>query len=112
MRIDKINDGMAHLLNEANPQSPLVQAWPKGKCLKMRCILEGIDYYIPDGQAGILGEPPYHPFAFEVGYSECRDAMKIISITKHCEKRFFQTGISTEVVNLPNWWEKRDQGML
>lgn len=111
-KIESINAGMKHLMDQSNPRPP-DNGWPKDKCLKLRCILENIDYYIPDGKAGIqMEEPPYFPFAFEVGYSECRDGLKVISVSKHINKRFFQTGISTETVDLPMWWAKRDQGIL
>lgn len=113
--------GMAHLIEQANggereqkqrPGGQVIPEWPKDKCLKMRCILEGIDYYIPDGQGGFMGDdPPYFPFAFPVGYSVVREGMKVVAIMKHSNKRFFQTGITTEIADLPDWWERRDSGM-
>ncbi len=111
-------NGMTHLMDEANPkmeQKPVESIITDGTCLKLRCILESTDYYIPDGNAAIMmNEPPYHPFAFAFGYSECKDPAtgKVISVTKHLEKRFFQTGISTEIVKCPAWWAKRDEGMI
>ncbi len=108
--------GFAHLAEQSNPKrttqpQPIdAPEWPKDKVLKLRCILEGVDYYIPNGECMIdTAALPYCPFAFNLGYSVVRDGMKIISILKHHDKRFFQTGISTEVVNLPEWWADRDK---
>ncbi len=115
LHIDRSSGGMAHLVNEANPPKtqPKKQenAFPEGKCLKARCILEGVDYYIPNGEA-LFDGPPYHPFSFAVGYSAVQPPgeREPISIIKHLEKRFFQTGLSTEIVDLPGWWDRRDRG--
>ncbi len=111
-------NGMAHLIEAAN-QKPEPQPkqtapeFPKGKVLKMRCILEGVDYYIPEGDAGIqTDEPPYCPFAFSVGYSVLPQAVGQDPIViKHSTKRFYQTGISTEIVDEPKWWSRRDEGI-
>lgn len=111
--------GMAHLIeqsnegNRAKEKQAEMPPWPEGKCLKMRCILEGIDYYIPEGRCAVqVSEPPYCPFAFEVGYSPVLTpgfpSADPVSIIKHENKRFYQTGISTEIVDLPAWWSKKD----
>lgn len=103
--------GMAHLINEANPKpQPKQSEFPKGKCIKLRCILEGVDYFVPDGSCGILSdEAPYCPWYIPLGYSAVGSAIKPDAIIKHVDKRFFQTGISTELVDLPAWWDRRDQ---
>ncbi len=113
------NTGMRNLIEQAEgngqPAADAIPQWPENKCLKVRCILEAVDYYIPNGDAGVAADqPPYFPFGFAIGYSEVRDpgTSKIISIIKHEQKRFFQTGISAEIVNLPMWWAKRDDGII
>ncbi len=114
-KISNIHDssGMAHLIKQANPERPPEPPqWPADKCLKLRCLLETTEYYIPNGEAGIIDQAPYFPFGFAVGYSEVRAGVGspnvVVAIIKHIEKRFFQTGISTEVVDLPSWWDRRD----
>ncbi len=108
--------GMAHLQNEANPPKAKPKqddpGFPEGKCLKARCILEGVDYYIPNGEA-LFDGPPYHPFSFAIGYSVLANPGSVVptAIIKHTEKRFFQTGFTTEIVDLPAWWNRRDQGV-
>jgi len=107
---------MAHLIKEANPEpkqeEQKIHDFPKGKCLKLRCLLDATEYYVENGECGVSQEPPYFPWLIPVGYSAMFEAgtTKLISITKHVAKRFYQTGISTEVVDLPSWWEKRDNG--
>ncbi len=111
--------GMAHLLNEAHPQKPQEkdlpkqQPFPKGKCLKLRCLLDTTDYYIENGECGVSNEPPYFPWLIPAGYSAVYEpgTTKLLAITKHVEKRFYQTGISTEVVDCPIWWERRNDGL-
>ena len=124
-KISKIGDhktGIQYLQDEANggkeeKKTQIVPpTFPEGKCLKLRCILEGVDYYIPDGAAGIDPSPPYHPFGFNLGYSVVMEQGALagkdpVAIIKHTEKRFFQTGVSTEIVDLPKWWDRRDGGI-
>lgn len=114
--ISEAKTGMGHLIEQAHPKTQpkeVIPDFPEGKCLKMRCILEGVDYYIPNGEALFANEPPYFPFCFPVGYSvvvvmESGSKSAPLAVIKHLEKRFFQTGISTEIVDLPAWWDRRD----
>src|SRR6187402_2465421 len=91
------SSGMAHLIEAANPH-PQHQAkppeFPSDKCLKLRCILEGVDYYIPEGNGGIVQEPPYFPFYAPLAYSVVKldpENPKSDFVIKHAEKRFYQT---------------------
>lgn len=115
MKNDKILTGMAHLFNEANPQAQGKDSgpeFPKNKCTKVRCILEGVDYYVPGNNVGIMTEEPLCPWFFPLGYSAVSGPgaanFEPVAIIRHTEKRFFQTGVSTEIVDLPKWWENRD----
>ncbi len=109
--------GMQHLIEQSEGRTEVkpdpIPEWPKDKCLKLRCILEGVDYYVPKGRAGVAADqPPYHPFGFDVGYSALfspTDPANPIAIIKHVHKRFFQTGIATEIAPLPKWWDRRDE---
>lgn len=111
--------GMGHLIDQAEGEQEIrgggvIPEWPKDKCVKLRCILEGVDYYIPNGSLGATNEPPYHPIAFDVGYSAVFSPANLIepvAINKHVQKRFYQTGIATEIVDLPKWWDRRDEGV-
>lgn len=110
---------MEHLIEQANgghEERHNIPRWPKNKCLKVRCILGNLEYYVPEGNAGPDPQsPPYHPFTIPECYSVVKiedrgpiGPSKQVAIIKHTMVRLFQTGIETEVVDLPSWWDRRD----
>ncbi len=116
--ITEMPNGIKHLIDQSrqseqsDPRRNQPPPWPEGKVLKARCILEGVDYYVPNGEAG-FGDPPFFPFSFALGYSVLMDPASAsktpLAIIRHDDKRFFQTGVSTEVVDEPMWWADRDR---
>ena len=112
-------NGINHLMEQASGGSKRQQEeprieFPKDKCLKVRCILANLEYYVPNGNAGVNTEyPPYFPFTIPLGYSVISEnpaipGSKPLAIIRHENMLFYQTGISTEFCDLPEWWDRRD----
>ncbi len=126
--------GMAHLINAANPQQPQQapgdswQPLPKGKCTHLTLLLGGREFYIPgDVRFGVFEMTP--PFPVDVPLAYCAvfqtevdcdrlsgvtvslPRQKLIAIAKHEGMRIFGTGFTTEIVNEPAWWAKREENI-
>ncbi len=114
LTLDKTPTGMQHLVDQANPRPQPKEenpGYPAGKCLKVRVVLDATDYYVPDGVGGFSPQPPF-PFEFPLAYSEVREGTKVIGVIKHQDLRIMSTGLKTEAVDLPSWWERRDDGII
>lgn len=107
---------MAHLLNEAHPE-PQTKPQPREvsfdiakKCLKVRVILDGAEFYVPlKGGFGINEQPPFQ-FRMPVAYSVL--PQPVGGVQRHDLIEIFATGVRTEVVDLPTWWDHRDNGVI
>ncbi len=112
--IGEAKTGMQHLMEQAN-QRPQPQPrerqteLPTDKCLKIRVILDATDYYVPLGGFGMNAEPPFQ-FRLPVAYSVI--PQPVGGIQRHDLLEIYATGLKTEVVDLPKWWDRRDDGVI
>jgi len=79
------------------------------KCTRITVPLSGQEFFT-DAEPGMV------PGVIELGgnaYSEVRDKDgKVISIRKHERLMIVGTGVVREVIATPDWWAKRDEGMV
>jgi len=85
------------------------QKYPAGKCGRVFIPLCGWDLYCDSPTMGAtqLG-------LLMVGgiYSEVRDEKgTVVAIKKHEALQIVGTGILTETVDVPKWWDKREAGI-
>lgn len=111
----KSSSGMAHLIEQANPPSEqsareLTEPYlPPNKCLKVRVILDATDYYCEFNGFGQNTQPPFQ-FCMPVAYSLLPHPVG--GVQRHDSLEIFATGIRKEVVDLPEWWSRRDAGVI
>ncbi len=112
--IGEAKTGMQVLQEQANPrpqpqpresQSEL----PIDKCLKIRIILEATDYYTTLDGFGQNEKPPFQ-YLLPLAYSAL--PQPVGGIQRHEGLQIFATGLKFEVVDLPEWWARRDAGVI
>ena len=101
------NQGLAYLLKATKGSGDSISP----RCVKIKVLLDGKEYYVPVGDMKDVYPVPTPPFPIHmaVAYSEIRDAkLEFVGVQKHSDLTIFGTGCVGEIVDHPSWWTKRD----
>lgn len=115
LSLHEAKTGIQYLAEQANPPRP--QEQPRGreveppvnKCHKIRVILDSTDYFVPIGGFDMNRQPPFQ-FQMPVAYSVV--PQPVGGIVRHDGLEIYATGLRTEFVDLPEWWSRRDDGVI
>lgn len=123
--IGSAHSGMSQLFDKsAKSQGAKKIESQKGddQCLLLHVPLQNKSYFVPGFEIGITpammqGQMlPVFIFGVERAYSENKTLDSLVSavgpltIQRHYSLQITSTGIITEIVKVPSWWSKRDEG--